>query len=57
VDDLKRLTSSSNQAWLREQIEEVVSAYLGDLDDPGEVDSEDLAENIVLQLERRFNDV
>lgn len=32
---------------LREQVSEVVASYLDQLEDPGDVDSDDLADNIV----------
>lgn len=36
-----------------ELVTEVIESYLDQLNDPGEVDSDDLAENIVRNLERR----
>jgi hypothetical protein len=52
VTELQKLIESSDRAALVDRVEEVVSAYLDQLDDPGEVDSGDLAENIVIQLEK-----
>jgi hypothetical protein len=36
-----------------ERIREVIESYLDQLDDPGEVDAQDLAENIALRLEAK----
>ena len=52
MTELQRLIESSDRAALIDRIEEVVSAYLNELDDPGEVDSDVLAENIAIRLER-----
>lgn len=38
---------------VQERIAEVIASYLDQLDDPGDVDSDDLAENIVIQLNRK----
>jgi hypothetical protein len=37
---------------MTERIAAVIASYLDDLDDPGEVDSDDLAENIVRVIGR-----
>lgn len=50
--DLQRLLEDSDRAALIDRIDGVISSYLDQLDDPGEVDSWDLAENIVIQLEK-----
>jgi hypothetical protein len=36
-----------------ELIERVIASYLDQLDDPGEVDAQDLAENIASRLEKK----
>lgn len=38
---------------LEETVEKVISDYLDQLDDPGEVDAQDLADNVVIQLRSR----
>lgn len=46
------LMESSDRDALLALFETAISAYLDLLDDPGEVDAQDLAENIVIHLER-----
>ncbi|WP_399559091.1 hypothetical protein OG762_52370 (plasmid) [Streptomyces sp. NBC_01136] len=52
TDRLSELVAASERDALRDQIEEAILAYLNLLDDPGDVDSDDLAENIINHLER-----
>lgn len=50
MKSLDELIAGSNQEWLRNRIEEAIEAYLDDLDDPGDVDSDDLADNVARHL-------
>lgn len=46
------LMESSDRDALLALFETAISSYLDLLDDPGEVDAQDLAENLVIHLER-----
>jgi hypothetical protein len=49
---LWQVMESADRDALVSLLETVIGAYLNQLADPGEVDSQDLAENVVIQLER-----